>query len=62
MSRQKPRRARRFPPHANAETHAVVMRWLRTATTGEIMAVSVKAGVYTSDGELTPEYGWKRTV
>jgi hypothetical protein len=44
------------PAHANAETHAKVMQWLKGAEPREVMALSVKAGVYNERGELTPHY------
>ena len=50
------RSASPVPAHANAEAHAKVMRWLKAAEPREVMALSVKAGVYNNRGELTAHY------
>ena len=56
-SKAKPKRSLSpVPAHANAEAHAKVMRWLKDAAPREVMALSVKAGVYNSKGELTAHY------
>jgi hypothetical protein len=44
------------PAHANAEAHAKVMQWLKAAEPRDVMALSVKAGVYNRKGELTAHY------
>ncbi len=44
------------PPHPNAETHKKVMALLRKMTPQEALEMSVRAGVHTPDGRLTPPY------
>ncbi len=45
------------PPHANAAGHAKLMAALAKMTADEIFQMSVRSGIYTPDGQLTPEYG-----
>lgn len=44
------------PPHENAETHARVMERLARMNREELIASSVRAGIRTPDGQLTPPY------
>lgn len=54
--KRKKRKPSPILPHANAEAHKKVMQWLKSATTKEIFDLSVRAGIYTPDGELTERY------
>ena len=49
------------PAHANAQAHAKVMTWLRSAPQAEVRKLSVKAGVYSQSGDLTKPYKSGRT-
>lgn len=49
------------PPHENAEPHAKLMAWLDSATPAEVMALSVKAGIYDEQGNLMPDYRSEET-
>lgn len=44
------------PPHANAEAHRVAMSQFDRKTPAQRIAVLVKAGICTPDGELTEQY------
>jgi hypothetical protein len=45
-----------LPPHANAEIHERLMAKLKGMTPHEIFLTSVRAGIHTPDGRLTPYY------
>jgi hypothetical protein len=45
---------------SEAEAHRKVLDRVAQMSPDEIFQWSVKAGVYTKDGQLTPEYGGKR--
>jgi hypothetical protein len=45
---------------SEAEAHRKVLDRVARMSPDEIFQWSVKAGVYTNDGQLTPEYGGKR--
>lgn len=42
--------------HTNADPHARVMARLERMSPREILETSVRAGVHTPDGKLTPQY------
>jgi hypothetical protein len=48
------------PPHANAETHRLIMERLAKMTPAEICQTAVDAGIYTADGQLTEHYAPRR--
>ncbi len=44
------------PRHANAEAHAKLMGWLKSASKEAILDLSKRAGVYNADGTLSRHY------
>ena len=45
------------PPHANRETHRLVMKRLAGMSNDEIFQVAVDAGIYAPNGDLTEAFG-----
>lgn len=47
-------------PPSEAEAHRLALARVAKMSSAELLQRSVKAGVYTPDGKLTPEYGGER--
>ena len=60
MSKSDPSTSQWLPPHANAEPHRKMMEKLAAMTEQErnafLFQISVQAGIYTPEGELTEHY------
>lgn len=44
------------PPHENAKAHHRAMERMRSMSGEQFLASAVRAGIYTSDGQLTAPY------
>lgn len=57
---RRPRSEAPVAARSEAEAHRKVLDRVAQMSPDELFQWSVKAGVYTKDGQLTPEYGGKK--